>query len=79
METLGFATPVPVSAFLPSSSTNADDNAERMTAAPTVDVAAMIELAAEVRMVEDFKGSSGASIHTLIDVACEHPCSRSPM
>ena len=55
METLGFAPPGLASNFLPSSSTSADDNAVRMTAAPTVELAAMIELAADVRMVEDFK------------------------
>ena len=57
METLGFASPGSISTFLPSSSTSADDNAVRMTSAPTVDVAAMIEFAADVRMVEDFKGA----------------------
>ena len=57
METLGFASPGSISAFLPSSSTSADDNAVRMTSAPTVDVAAMIEFGADVRMVEDFKGA----------------------
>ena len=77
METLGFAPPGSISAFLPSSSTCADDNAMRMTSAPTVDVAAMIELAADVRMVEDFKGADRRFI--LESIFHELPCSRFPL
>ena len=54
METLGFA-PRRASVLLPSSSTSADDNAVKMTFAPTAELATMIEFAAHVRMVEDFQ------------------------
>ena len=47
--------PVSVAAFSPSSSSAAGGNAEAMTAAATTDDAAMMELAADVRMAEDFK------------------------
>ena len=55
METSGFAWPGRASVLLPSSSTSADDNAVKMTFAPTAELATMIEFAAHVRMVEDFQ------------------------